>query len=79
MTLTDIANMSLADKENASAPSVNGKQAVVKKAVNPLKAAEKDEPLLKDNPSRFVILPIQVLHMTSPTIPYAPADKIYSF
>jgi len=60
MTLTDIANLSLADnKENASVQDTGKQVAVTKKPVNPLKAAEKDEPLLKDNPSRFVILPIQ--------------------
>jgi len=59
MTLTDIANLSLAsNKENAG--DVNGTaKPTPKKVVNPLKAAEKEEPLLKDNPSRFVILPIQ--------------------
>jgi len=59
MTLTDIANLSLAsNKENAVEVKGAGKP-VSKKAVNPLKLAEKDEPLLKENPSRFVILPIQ--------------------
>jgi len=49
----------LDNKENkvkAAAPKPLVKAAT---KVNPLKEAEKDEPLLKDNPSRFVILPIQ--------------------
>merc|ERR1712142_794449 len=63
MTLLDIANLTLENKENAAAAN-NKKAAPVKpttvaKAKNPLKEAEKEEPLLKDNPSRFVILPIQ--------------------
>merc|ERR1719423_572333 len=59
MTLTDIANLTLDNKENkvkAAAPKPLVKAAT---KVNPLKEAEKDEPLLKENPSRFVILPIQ--------------------
>ena len=66
MTLTDIANLSLAsNKENASEVKAATGKPVTKKAVNPLKVAEKDEPLLKENPSRFVILPIQVLQLIS--------------
>merc|ERR1712126_461858 len=60
MTLTDIANLSLANKENANDSNhAVGKTQVKKTPVNPLKVAEKEEPLLKENPSRFVILPIQ--------------------
>merc|ERR1712165_438018 len=60
MTLTDIANLSLANKENANdSNQAVGKPQVKKTPVNPLKVAEKEEPLLKENPSRFVILPIQ--------------------
>jgi len=60
MTLTDIANLSLANKENANdSNQAIGKTQVKKTPVNPLKVAEKEEPLLKENPSRFVILPIQ--------------------
>merc|ERR1719489_35211 len=61
MTLVDIANLTLNNKENkqtGAAPVKAAAKAVVAK-VNPLKEAEKEEPLLKDNPSRFVILPIQ--------------------
>merc|ERR1711923_637401 len=51
---------SLANKENANDSNhAVGKTQVKKTPVNPLKVAEKEEPLLKENPSRFVILPIQ--------------------
>merc|ERR1711923_120496 len=51
---------SLANKENANDSNQPvGKTQVKKTPVNPLKVAEKEEPLLKENPSRFVILPIQ--------------------
>merc|ERR1719461_2747128 len=62
MTLADIANLSLENKENAKqlAPPPASKAVVkAKPAANPLKEAEQEEPLLKDNPMRFVILPIQ--------------------
>ena len=57
MPLTEIANLSLDNKENSKVAVADKKPAKVE--INPLKAAEKDEPLLKENPSRFVILPIQ--------------------
>ena len=71
MPLTDIvAKMNLANKENkaeardgqtpdkeiADAPLKPGKEAAV---VARSKAMDAEEPLLKENPRRFVILPIQ--------------------
>ena len=55
MTLTEISNLTLQDKENVGQVTKVTKtaQEVTKKSV------ENEEPLLKDNPNRFVILPIQ--------------------
>ena len=66
MTLIEIGNLQIAEnKENASrdSPLKHGKvSAPLKKAnkvTRDLKALEADEPLLKENPRRFVIFPIQ--------------------
>ena len=56
MTLTEISNLTLQDKENAGQVTT---KAVTKPAEVTKKTVENDEPLLKDNPNRFVILPIQ--------------------
>ena len=59
MTLTEISNLTVNDKEN------QGQNAIKKAADKPeTKEIVKDhkteeEPLLKENPNRFVILPIQ--------------------
>merc|ERR1719297_253131 len=58
MTLTSIENLSLTDKENA------GTTTSVKKQVKDITKSDmtvnfNEEPLLKDNTNRFVILPIQ--------------------
>ena len=58
MTLTEISNLTIQDKEN------EGQKALVSKdkAPTPLvqkKNSDEDEPFLRDNPQRFVILPIQ--------------------
>ena len=56
MTLTSIENLTIAGKENA------GPVKVVKKDItkSDMKAVDfSNEPLLKENPQRFVILPIQ--------------------
>jgi len=70
MPLSEINNLNMSDnKENSS--SLNKipaqttkfptkKSAAVNKMSQELKALEVDEPLLKENPRRFVILPIQV-------------------
>merc|ERR1712242_122584 len=56
MTLTSIENLSIsANKENNT---VTNKSKELHD-YEPEKVAEKEEPLLKENPSRFVILPIQ--------------------
>ena len=57
MTLTSIENLSLTNKENAGIT-------VAKKQVKDITKSDmtvnfNEEPLLKDNPNRFVILPIQ--------------------
>ena len=57
MTLTSIENLSLTNKENAGAT-------LAKKQVKDITKSDmsinfNEEPLLKDNPNRFVILPIQ--------------------
>merc|ERR1711884_929845 len=51
MTLTEISNLTVTDKEN------QGQQQV--KAKKEIKKTVEEEPLLKENPQRFVILPIQ--------------------
>ena len=56
MTLTSIENLTIAGKENA------GPVKAVKKDItkSDMKAVDfSNEPLLKENPQRFVILPIQ--------------------
>merc|ERR1712111_151789 len=50
MTLTEISNLTVTDKEN------QGQQQV--KAKKEIKKTVEEEPLLKENPQRFVILPI---------------------
>ena len=57
MTLTSIENLSISNKENAD-------NVVAKKATKDIYNSDmtvnfSQEPLLKDNPNRFVILPIQ--------------------
>ena len=66
MPLIEISNMKISEnKENSStdSPFKHGKKSSPLKKLNPitntLKALEKEEPLLKENPRRFVILPIQ--------------------
>jgi ribonucleoside-diphosphate reductase subunit M2 len=57
MPLIEISNLTVQDKEN------EGQKALVTKDKAPVivqkKSADEDEPFLKDNPQRFVILPIQ--------------------
>ena len=57
MTLTEISNLTVQDKEN------EGQKALVTKDKAPVivqkKSSDEDEPFLRDNPQRFVILPIQ--------------------
>lgn len=53
MPLAEISNLTISNKENAEVQKKVEKQAVV-----PKKDLE-DEPLLRENPRRFVILPIQ--------------------
>merc|ERR1711884_504275 len=50
MTLTEISNLTVTDKENQGQQQVKSKKEI-KKTVE-------EEPLLKENPQRFVILPI---------------------
>ncbi len=62
--LSEISQLTLANKENVvaakNAVSADGDAGSGKaKVVSDLKRTEKDEPLLRDNPNRFVILPIQ--------------------
>lgn len=71
MPLAEIANLQVSDnKENAGTNVVKSpvkntvnktpiKKSAVNKISQDLKALEVDEPLLKENPRRFVILPIQ--------------------
>ena len=63
MPLTEISQLSLSNKENATDQQV-GKAVqsgpVKPVAVSDLKRLESEEPLLKENPKRFVILPIEV-------------------
>ena len=63
MPLQEIANLNLMadNKENSLQSKKIAPVAHLKsnKQENSLKALEKDEPLLKENPRRFVILPIQ--------------------
>ena len=75
MPLAEISNLHLSeDKENSTAGSnikspvktntivktpVKKPSAISSKVSQELKALEVDEPLLKENPRRFVILPIQ--------------------
>ena len=57
MPLIEISNLTVQDKEN------EGQKALVTKDKAPVivqkKSSDEDEPFLKDNPQRFVILPIQ--------------------
>ena len=64
MTLTSIENLpiSISDKENVQiSKDTNGKKELPKKDITQTSMAVdfSQEPLLKDNPNRFVILPIQ--------------------
>ena len=73
MPLAEISNLHLSeDKENSTAGSsiksplktivktpIKKPSAISSKVSQELKALEVDEPLLKENPRRFVILPIQ--------------------
>merc|ERR1712241_248636 len=62
MTLTSIENLpiSLSDKENAKlSKDTNGKLAKKDITETAMAVDFSEEPLLKDNPNRFVILPIQ--------------------
>ena len=54
MTLGEISNLTLTDKENQNENIVAKKQ-----VKEPVKNNTENEPLLKENPHRFVILPIQ--------------------
>ena len=60
MTLTSIENLSLKDNKENSHVS-KGKSKTPKKDITraALNVDFSEEPLLKDNPNRFVILPIQ--------------------
>merc|ERR1712004_687042 len=51
MTLTEISNLTVTDKENQGQQQVKAKKEV--------KTNVSEEPLLKENPQRFVILPIK--------------------
>ncbi len=59
MTLTSIENLTISNKENNTTATTAGKK------VDPIAVAagnekqDEVEPLLKENPRRFVILPIQ--------------------
>merc|ERR1712212_377205 len=57
MPLTEISNLTVQDKENEGHKAIIGKD----KALAPVqtKKLNEDEPLLKENPQRFVILPIR--------------------
>merc|ERR1711953_87103 len=57
MPLTEILNLTVQDKENEGHKAIIGKE----KALAPVQTKKYDEtePLLKENPHRFVILPIQ--------------------
>ena len=57
MPLTEISNLTVQDKENEGHKAIIGKE----KALAPVQTKKYDEtePLLKENPHRFVILPIQ--------------------
>ena len=57
MTLTSIENLSLTNKENAGTTSA--KKQVKDITKSDMNVNFNEEPLLKDNPNRFVILPIQ--------------------
>ena len=57
MPLTEISNLTVKDKENEGHKAIIGKD----KALAPVqtKKFNEDEPLLRENPQRFVILPIR--------------------
>merc|ERR1711860_296688 len=66
MPLTEISSLSLHNKENAEVKAVeNGKATITKdndttvSKLDRVKALDAEEPLLKANPRRFVILPIE--------------------
>ena len=61
MPLIEIANLSLDKENNRDEAKKQQQQQPLKAAAtkNPLKESEKDEPLLRENPKRFVILPIE--------------------
>merc|ERR1719187_2656546 len=59
MTLTSIENLNITDKENDLINSSPLKSRATDKVVKNISLEEEVEPLLKANPRRFVILPIQ--------------------
>merc|ERR1719468_88480 len=61
MTLTSIENLTISNKENNAATAVTAKKIDPTAAVTSYEPEKQDEvePLLKENPRRFVILPIQ--------------------
>jgi len=59
MTLTSIENLNITDKENVLINSSPLKSLATDKVVKNISHEEEVEPLLKANPRRFVILPIQ--------------------
>jgi len=64
MPLTEISQLSLANKENAAADRKEAVTEATKEASKAtpdvhLKLLEREEPLLRENPKRFVILPIE--------------------
>lgn len=54
MPLAEISNLTIIDKEN-----LQGQISKKTSIASPKKEAQEEEPLLKENPHRFVILPIQ--------------------
>ena len=59
MPLTEISNLTVADKENHGQKAIVSKDGGKALIQSQTKASNEDEPLLKENPHRFVILPIQ--------------------
>merc|ERR1719367_457194 len=60
MPLTEISNLTIIDKENEGQKAIiNKDKASTLAPVQTKKFDNEDEPLLKENPHRFVILPIQ--------------------
>merc|ERR1711997_1146578 len=59
MPLTEISNLTVDDKENQGQKAIVSKDGGKALIQSQTKASNEDEPLLKENPHRFVILPIQ--------------------